>query len=221
MTERPRPHEDEGQRADMTSRKHTTRDKKQAAQAAAAEAAEQAAAEQTANAADEAARDAQAAAGAGPADAAPGGDELAAVARERDEYLDHCRRIQAEFDNYRKRTQRDNEALRLRAAEAVVESLLPVMDNLGRALEAGEQHEEGQLLAGLTLVADQFHGTLAGHGLEEIAVEPGTVFDPEYHEAILTQPSSDYAEGEVVQVLERGYLLHGKLLRPTKVIVAS
>ena len=62
--------------------------------------------------------------------------------------------------------QRDNEELRLRAAETVVESLLPVMDNLSRALEAGDKHEEGQLLAGLTLVADQLRGTLAGHGLE-------------------------------------------------------
>ena len=72
-------------------------------------------------------------------------DELAVVTRERDEYLDHLRRLKAEFDNYRKRVQRDNEALRLRAAEAVVESLLPVMDNMSRALEAGDRHEEGQL----------------------------------------------------------------------------
>lgn len=59
-------------------------------------------------------------------------DEIAAVAAERDEYLDHLRRLQAEFDNYRKRVRRDQEDLRLRAAEAVVESLLPVMDNLAR-----------------------------------------------------------------------------------------
>ena len=146
---------------------------------------------------------------------------MAVVARERDEYLDHLRRLKAEFDNYRKRVQRDNEELRLRAAETVVESLLPVMDNMGRALEAADRHEEGQLLAGLTLVAGQLRGTLAGHGLEEIEVEPGTSFDPEYHEAIMAQPSSDHPEGTVTQVLERGYLLHGKLLRPAKVIVAS
>lgn len=147
-------------------------------------------------------------------------DELAAIVRERDEYLDHLRRLKAEFDNYRKRVQRDNEQLRLRAAETVVESLLPVMDNLSRALDAGDQHEGGELVAGLGLVADQLSGTLAGHGLEEIEVEPGTTFDPEYHEAIVTQPSEEYDEGTVTQVLERGYLLHGKLLRPAKVIVA-
>ena len=147
-------------------------------------------------------------------------DELATVTRERDDYLDHLRRLKAEWDNYRKRVQRDNEELRLRAAETVVESLLPVMDNFSRALEAGDKHEEGQLLAGLNLVADQLRGTLAGHGLEEIEVDPGTMFDPEYHEAIVAQPSDEYDEGTVTQVLERGYLLHGKLLRPAKVIVA-
>jgi molecular chaperone GrpE len=147
--------------------------------------------------------------------------DAAAVQAERDEYRDTLLRVKAEFDNYRKRVQRDNEELRLRAAETVVESLLPVMDNLSRALEAGDKHEEGQLLAGLDLVSGQLRGTLAGHGLEEIEVEPGTSFDPEYHEAIMAQPSSDHPEGTVTQVLERGYLLHGKLLRPAKVIVAS
>jgi molecular chaperone GrpE len=196
----------------MTDRKHTTHDHKRA-KAAAAEAKKPAEAQ-------EAAEVLEAAAAAEPE--APGPvDELAAVARERDEYLDHLRRLKAEFDNYRKRVQRDNEQLRLRAAETVVESLLPVMDNLSRALEAGDKHEDGLLLAGLTLVSDQLRGTLTGHGLEEIEVEPGTSFDPEYHEAIMAQPSSDHAEGTVTQVLERGYLLHGKLLRPAKVIVAS
>ena len=148
-------------------------------------------------------------------------DELARLAADCDGYLDHLRRLQAEFDNYRKRVQRDAEQHRLRAAEAVVESLLPVMDNMARALDAAARHEEGQLIAGLELVAGQLQGTLEGHGLDEVAVEAGTVFDPNVHEAVLAQPSPDYEEGTVVQVLERGYLLHGRLLRPAKVIVAS
>ena len=149
------------------------------------------------------------------------GDEVAGLAAERDAYLDQLRRLKAEFDNYRKRVQRDSEQQRLRAAEAVVESLLPVMDNMGRAVDAAERHEEGQLIAGVELVAGQLRGVLAAHGLEEVAVEPGTVFDPTYHEAVLTQPSDEHDEGAVLQVLERGYLLHGRLLRPAKVIVAS
>lgn len=147
-------------------------------------------------------------------------DELAQVKSERDEYLDHLRRLQAEFDNYRKRVQRDNEHLRLRAAEAVVESLLPVVDNLGRALEAADRHEEGQLIAGVRLVADQLRSTLASHGLEELEVQPGMAFDPSLHEAMLTQESDDEEEGTILQVVERGYLLHGRLLRPAKVVVA-
>jgi molecular chaperone GrpE len=154
--------------------------------------------------------------------AAPAGDdELSRVVVERDEYLDHLRRLKAEFENYRKRVQRDNEELRLRAAEAVVESLLPVMDNMGRALQAAAQHQEGQLLAGVELVAGQLKGTLAGHGLEALDVEPGTLFDPTLHEAMLVQQSDEFTEGQVAQVLESGYLLHGRLLRPAKVIVAG
>jgi molecular chaperone GrpE len=147
--------------------------------------------------------------------------ELDTLATQCDEYLDHLRRLQAEFDNYRKRVQRDSEQHRLRAAEVVVESLLPVMDNMSRALEAAAQHEEGQLIAGLELVAGQLRATLEGHGLEEVPVETGTLFDPNIHEAVMTQASQDYEEGTVLQVLERGYLLHGRLLRPAKVIVTS
>jgi molecular chaperone GrpE len=152
---------------------------------------------------------------------AAGGDEYARVCAERDVFVDHLQRLKAEFDNYRKRVQRDEEQLRLRAAEAVVESLLPVMDNMGRALEAAAQHEEGQLIAGLELVAGQLRATLEGHGLQEVPVEPGALFDPNIHEAVLAQPSDEHEEGTVTQVLERGYLLHGRLLRPAKVIVAS
>ena len=154
-------------------------------------------------------------------DAAAVDGELAKLAADCDRYLDHLQRLQAEFDNYRKRVQRDAEQHRLRAAEAVVESLLPVMDNMGRALDAAARHEEGQLIAGLELVAGQLHATLEGHGLDEVQVEPGTLFDPNVHEAVLTQASSDYEEGAVLQVMERGYLLHGRLLRPAKVIVSS
>ncbi len=152
---------------------------------------------------------------------AAGGDDFARVCAERDTYVDHLQRLKAEFDNYRKRVQRDEEQLRLRAAEAVVESLLPVMDNMGRALDAAARHEEGQLIAGLELVAGQLRATLEGHGLQEVPVEPGALFDPNIHEAVLAQPSDEHEEGTVTQVLERGYLLHGRLLRPAKVIVAS
>ena len=148
-------------------------------------------------------------------------DQIAGLTSERDSYVDHLQRLQADYDNYRKREQRNAEERRLRAAEDVVVSLLPVMDNMGRALDAAARHEEGQLIAGLELVAGQLRGTLEGHGLEEIVAEPGTLFDPNVHEAVLMQASDDHEEGSVLQVLEAGYLLHGRLLRPAKVIVAS
>jgi molecular chaperone GrpE len=146
-------------------------------------------------------------------------DPVAELAAERDEYLDHLQRLKAEFENYRKRVRRDTEDLRLRAAEGVVESLLPVMDNMQRALTAAREHQEGQLIQGVELVAGQLRSVLSSHGLEEIAIEPGSPFDPNVHDAVLTQPSVEFDEGSVLQVLEPGYLLHGRLLRPAKVIV--
>jgi molecular chaperone GrpE len=148
------------------------------------------------------------------------GDETTRVAAERDDYLDHLRRLQAEFENYRKRVRREADELRLRASEDVVEALLPVVDNMGRALEAADRHEEGQLIEGLQLVSGQLHEALAARGLEEVPTATGDPFDPTVHEAVMTQPSDDHDEGVVLQVLERGYLLHGRLLRPAKVVVA-
>ena len=160
--------------------------------------------------------------GAGKADAGQAAaDPLATMAVERDEYLDHLQRLTAEFDNYRKRVRRDTEELRLRAAEGVVESLLPVMDNMQRALRAAEEHEEGQLIQGVELVSGQLSSVMASHGLEQVQTEVGAPFDPTVHEAVLTQPSDEFEEGSIARVLEPGYLLHGRLLRAAKVIVVQ
>ena len=145
---------------------------------------------------------------------------LHTVAAERDQYLDHLQRLKAEFENYRKRVQRDNEALVLRAGEGVIESLLPVVDNMQRALEPAERHEEGQLIKGVELVAGQLRSVLEGHGLDEVPAAPGLPFDPSVHEAVVAQESDEYSEGMISAVLEPGYLLHGRLLRPARVIVA-
>ena len=147
-------------------------------------------------------------------------EELAKAEAERDLYLDQLQRLKAEFDNYRKRLQRDGEALRLRAAEGLVESLLPVIDNMERALEAAGKHEESKLVEGVELVSEQLRSVLASQGLEEVPAEPGVPFDPTVHEAVLVQESAEHPEGTIAAVLERGYLLHGRLLRPVKVIVA-
>ena len=95
-------------------------------------------------------------------------DVLAEVTRERDVYLDNLQRLKAEFDNYRKRAARDQESLVARAHERLVKELLPVLDDLGRALEAAEQHEEAKLEDGVRLVQRQLSEVLAKEGLTEI-----------------------------------------------------
>jgi molecular chaperone GrpE len=147
--------------------------------------------------------------------------ELADVAAERDAYLDHLRRLQAEFDNYRKRVRRDEEALRKRAGEDVVEALLPVIDNMQRACEAAEHHDEGKVVEGVEMVTGQICSLLGTHGLQEIEAATGDRFDPTVHDAIMAQPSADVPEGHIAAVSQRGYMLHDKLLRPARVVVSS
>jgi molecular chaperone GrpE len=145
-------------------------------------------------------------------------DVLAEVTRERDVYLDNLQRLKAEFDNYRKRAARDEESLVARAHERLVKELLPVLDDLGRALEAAEQHEEAKLEDGVRLVHRQLSDVLAKEGLTEI--ETDGAFDPHVHEALLAQPSEAEA-GTVIEVLQKGYRLGDHVLRPARVIIAQ
>lgn len=160
-------------------------------------------------------------AAAGAADAAALEAELARVAAERDTYLDHLRRLKAEFENYRKRMQRQSDSLRKLAAEDVIAALLPVIDNMYRACSAAERHDEGQVVEGVERVTGQLVALLSSQGLQELPISPGDPFDPTVHEAVMAQPTADHEEGTIVSVLERGYMLHDKLLRPARVIVAS
>jgi molecular chaperone GrpE len=148
----------------------------------------------------------------------PGVDELAAVTRERDDYLDRLQRLKAEFDNYRKRAARDQESFTIRATESLVKELLPAVDDLERALEAAEQHEEAKLEDGVRLVHRALRDTLAKQGLVEI--ETDGKFDPHVHEALLSQPS-DADEGSVIEVVQKGYRLGDRVLRPARVVVAG
>jgi len=145
-------------------------------------------------------------------------DVLAEVTRERDVYLDNLQRLKAEFDNYRKRAARDQESLVARAHERLVKELLPVLDDLGRALEAAEQHEEAKLEDGVRLVHRQLSDVLVKEGLTEI--ETDGAFDPHVHEALLAQPS-DAEPGTVIEVLQKGYRLGDHVLRPARVIIAQ
>jgi molecular chaperone GrpE len=154
-----------------------------------------------------------------PAPPPPLGEaELAALRNERDEYVDALQRLKAEFDNFRKRTAREQADLVTRASERLVRDLLPVLDDLGRALEAAEQHQEAQLEEGVKLVHRSLADLLKREGLVEIGTEGR--FDPHVHEALLSQPS-DAEEGTVLDVVQRGYKLGERVLRPARVIVAA
>ncbi len=144
--------------------------------------------------------------------------QLAAAERRADEHLDDLRRLAAEFDNYRKRVAREQERLVAHAHERLVKELIPVLDDLERALEAAEQHEEAQLEEGVKLVHRALADVLRKEGLEEIDTDGR--FDPHVHEALLAQPS-EAAEGDVIQVLQRGWRVGDRVLRPARVVVSA
>jgi molecular chaperone GrpE len=132
-----------------------------------------------------------------------------------DSYL----RLAADFDNYRKRTAREHAELTQRANERLLNELLPVLDDLERALEAAAEHEEAKLEEGVRLVHRSLLGLVERHGLTEIDTEGA--FDPHVHEALLAQPGEGAEEGSVLQVLQKGYRLGDKVIRPARVIVAE
>jgi molecular chaperone GrpE len=146
-------------------------------------------------------------------------DPVVDLERERDEYLDALQRLKAEFDNFRKRTENERAAQAARASEALVKELLPVLDDLERALVAAEEHEEAKLEDGVRLVHRSLADLLSRVGLTEIDTDGA--FDPHVHEALLAQPVDGAEPGSVVQVLQKGYLLGDRVLRPARVVVAQ
>ncbi|HET9461116.1 MAG TPA: nucleotide exchange factor GrpE [Gaiellaceae bacterium] len=147
-------------------------------------------------------------------------DDLVARAEaERDEYLADLQRLAAEFENYRKRASRDQERLVVHAHERLVRELLPVLDDLERALEAAERHEEAALVDGVKLVEQSLRQALAKEGLVEI--ETNGLFDPHVHEALLTKAEAGAESGSVLEVVQRGYRVGDRVVRPARVIVAE
>ncbi len=155
----------------------------------------------------------------GSATEAVAADPLAAAEARAQEHLDDLRRLAAEFDNYRKRVARDQELVAQRASERLLKALLPVVDDLERALEAAEHHEEAKLEEGVRLVHRALADVLRAQGLEEI--EANGRFDPHVHEALLSQPSAEHEEGAVIQVAQKGYRLGDLVLRPARVVVSA
>jgi len=145
-------------------------------------------------------------------------EQVAALEAERDEHLNDLKRVAAEFENYRKRVARDQESLVARAHERLVKELLPVLDDLERALAAAEEHQEAKLEEGVRLVHRELADALEREGLAEI--ETNGHFDPHVHEALLSQPA-DAEEGSVIEVVQKGYRLGDRVVRPARVVVAA
>ena len=143
---------------------------------------------------------------------------LAFAEAEAETHLNDLKRLAADFDNYKKRAAREQAALAGRASERLVKELLPIVDDLERALGAAEDHEEAELEEGVRLVHRQLASVLEREGLAEIETEGK--FDPHVHEALLSQPS-EAEEGSVIEVLQKGYRLGDRVVRPARVVVAA
>jgi molecular chaperone GrpE len=147
--------------------------------------------------------------------------DLATAKAEAESYLDDLRRLQADFDNYRKRTLREQTARTASASQALVARLLPVLDNFELAVTAAEQSRDFDgMLKGVEMVLGALREVLEGEGLVKIEAE-GKPFDPERHEAVIAVEQEDTDPGTVVDIVRTGYELGGKVLRPAMVKVAK
>lgn len=147
--------------------------------------------------------------------------QLQQALTERDEYKDKWARAMADLDNFRRRIQREMEEDRKYLALPLLKALLPGLDGLDRTLTAAETSKNADdLITGVKMVQKQFESSLGQFGVQAIAAV-GLEFDPNIHEAITQMPSAEHPPMTVLQDVEKGYLLHDRVVRPSKVIVAS
>lgn len=148
-------------------------------------------------------------------------DEPTRLAVERDQLRDRLLRTTAEFDNYRKRVDRDRKDMAERAAESVLTEILPIIDDLERALAASDTGEGADpYRRGVELIHKQLLDLLTRRGVTPIETA-GAMFDPHLHQAVSSEPSADHEEGEIIEEFRRGYRLGERLLRPAMVKVAT
>ena len=149
-------------------------------------------------------------------------DPLEEALRESEVYKDRWMRLAAEFDNYKKRRTREFDALVQSASENLIRDLLPVLDSVARAQEhrADGEEDSEEFKEGVAMIMEAFPKVLQRRGLSEIEAA-GQPFDPNYHEALMQMTSEDHEEGLVMAVVERGYRLGDKVIRPAKVVVSG
>ena len=146
-------------------------------------------------------------------------DEIAKLQAEKAELADTLVRRQADFENFRKRLERERHEEGRRAQSRLIDELLPVLDGLDRALSAHDDPAYEEYRKGLELIYKQLWDTLARHGLERIEAQ-GKPFDPHVHQAIDRLETRDHPDGTVIEVLQQGYRFHDRVLRPSAVRVA-
>jgi len=157
---------------------------------------------------------------------APSPEEIANLqveAARAKENWDRLLRITADFDNFKKRAARERQDAVRYANESLIEKLLPVLDNFDMAIAAARESQDENLesmLAGICMIQQQMKSTLADAGLDELDAT-GKAFDPNFHEAVSQQESSEVAEGHVLHQIRKGYRLKDRLLRPASVVVAK
>jgi len=146
-------------------------------------------------------------------------EEIDLLQKERDELKNQVLRSQADFANYQKRARQQADEVRTYAIGSLAQDVLGAIDNLERAIEALRASANQGITSGLDMVQKQLLGILAKYGVEPIAAleQP---FDPNFHEAIMQQPSAEHPEGTVVAELGKGYKIHDRVLRPSKVAVS-
>lgn len=201
----------------------TAADAKSAAEGAAAEALEAEVLEGEPEEAEKPAEDAEDAEGEKPADdaeAEKAAAELAAAKAEATEWKDKFMRLHAEWDTYRRRTNEQREAEKVRAAEKLVTSLLPVIDDFERTIDYAEKNGEGELLGGVRAVHSKFVGVLEKDGVE--VIDPaGEAFDALEAQAVATVPDTEAFDETVHEVYQKGYRLGAKVIRPAMVTVTT
>ena len=145
--------------------------------------------------------------------------ELEALKAEAEEHRERSLRLAAELENVRRRSARELDSARRFALERFTGELLPVADSLELALSSSED-APGAVREGLEITLKQLRDVLARHHIEGVMPSAGDAFDPELHEAMATQPSDKAEPDHILHVVQKGYRLHDRLLRPARVIVA-
>ena len=148
--------------------------------------------------------------------------ELEAAQALADEYLDNLRRERAAFQNFKKRQESERAELRQMALSSLLMQILPIVDDFGRALAAAPEDQSDQpWIEGIALIQRKLQTTLEAVGIVPVEAGPGKPFDPFVHEAVSYEEHKDYQQGEIIAVVQNGYTLGHRTLRPAMVRVAQ